>query len=277
MTSQIAPSLSGWISNETYKATGFRLTLQRFPLQLFKDSSLLFSTGILRHITFIFFCSKDVRLPVQLQRAMAAEAEAAREARAKVRDVVNTFDTISALYEATIDFWSPSLLNAAEMHRGRERKKGRGQVIRWQRRTWYCTMKSFSFLSAEFIPIFFSNDFDRLSNGHKFVSSVRHKVSSVRFPSLVFTFAHIFDLRMFVSHTLKSIATQFAHGPFVNLSIDNLKYSILCSTRSTWSLMDLFRKLYCKNCHVASDWLVACEPSVDDAKHLTIFDSFDWS
>ena len=29
------------------------------------------------------FCSKDARLPVQLQRAMAAEAEAAREARAK--------------------------------------------------------------------------------------------------------------------------------------------------------------------------------------------------
>jgi predicted ATP-grasp superfamily ATP-dependent carboligase len=32
---------------------------------------------------FITF-SKDVRLPVQLQRAMAAEAEATREARAKV-------------------------------------------------------------------------------------------------------------------------------------------------------------------------------------------------
>lgn len=32
----------------------------------------------------IFF-RKDVRLPVQLQRAMAAEAEAAREARAKVK------------------------------------------------------------------------------------------------------------------------------------------------------------------------------------------------
>jgi len=31
---------------------------------------------------------KDVRLPVQLQRAMAAEAEAAREARAKVRPTV---------------------------------------------------------------------------------------------------------------------------------------------------------------------------------------------
>ena len=28
--------------------------------------------------------SKDCRLPIQLQRAMAAEAEAAREARAKV-------------------------------------------------------------------------------------------------------------------------------------------------------------------------------------------------
>ena len=34
----------------------------------------------------IVYCSKDARLPVQLQRAMAAEAEAAREARAKVGD-----------------------------------------------------------------------------------------------------------------------------------------------------------------------------------------------
>lgn len=34
------------------------------------------------NVNFTF--SKDVRLPVQLQRAMAAEAEAAREARAKV-------------------------------------------------------------------------------------------------------------------------------------------------------------------------------------------------
>ena len=33
----------------------------------------------------MFVYSKDVRLPVQLQRAMAAEAEAAREARAKVK------------------------------------------------------------------------------------------------------------------------------------------------------------------------------------------------
>jgi regulator of protease activity HflC (stomatin/prohibitin superfamily) len=32
----------------------------------------------------IFVYSKDARLPEQLQRAMAAEAEASREARAKV-------------------------------------------------------------------------------------------------------------------------------------------------------------------------------------------------
>ena len=32
----------------------------------------------------VLMFSKDVRLPIQLQRAMAAEAEAAREARAKV-------------------------------------------------------------------------------------------------------------------------------------------------------------------------------------------------
>ncbi len=37
-------------------------------------------TSCYKHV----FSSKDVRLPVQLQRAMAAEAEAAREARAKV-------------------------------------------------------------------------------------------------------------------------------------------------------------------------------------------------
>ena len=35
-------------------------------------------------VSSIFF-RKDVRLPIQLQRAMATEAEAAREARAKVK------------------------------------------------------------------------------------------------------------------------------------------------------------------------------------------------
>ena len=37
------------------------------------------------HLLKLCICSKDARLPIQLQRAMAAEAEAAREARAKVR------------------------------------------------------------------------------------------------------------------------------------------------------------------------------------------------
>ena len=35
-------------------------------------------------LKIILILSKDARLPEQLQRAMAAEAEAAREARAKV-------------------------------------------------------------------------------------------------------------------------------------------------------------------------------------------------
>ena len=43
------------------------------------------STSVSSLWYFSFF-SKDVRLPVQLQRAMAAEAEAAREARAKVTE-----------------------------------------------------------------------------------------------------------------------------------------------------------------------------------------------
>ena len=38
-------------------------------------------------LNFFVYFSKDARLPVQLQRAMAAEAEAAREARAKVLGV----------------------------------------------------------------------------------------------------------------------------------------------------------------------------------------------
>ena len=42
--------------------------------------------------------SKDVRLPLQLQRAMAAEAEAAREARAKViYPYVHLFNTFHNL------------------------------------------------------------------------------------------------------------------------------------------------------------------------------------
>ena len=41
-------------------------------------------------IIIIDISRKDVRLPVQLQRAMAAEAEAAREARAKVIKMIET-------------------------------------------------------------------------------------------------------------------------------------------------------------------------------------------
>ena len=41
-------------------------------------------TRIIMRISIMIIPSKDARLPVQLQRAMAAEAEAAREARAKV-------------------------------------------------------------------------------------------------------------------------------------------------------------------------------------------------
>ena len=42
---------------------------------------------VLNIFHYLFVYSKDARLPVQLQRAMAAEAEAAREARAKVNIV----------------------------------------------------------------------------------------------------------------------------------------------------------------------------------------------
>jgi hypothetical protein len=48
-----------------------------------------------------FFCSKDVRLPIQLQRAMAAEAEAAREARAKVIAAEGEQKASRALREAS--------------------------------------------------------------------------------------------------------------------------------------------------------------------------------
>ncbi|PAA88047.1 hypothetical protein BOX15_Mlig017186g1 [Macrostomum lignano] len=88
---------------------------------------------------------KDVRLPVQLQRAMAAEAEAAREARAKViaaegeqkasralkeaADVINespfalqlrylqTLNTISAEKNSTIIFPLPLEILAHFMHK----------------------------------------------------------------------------------------------------------------------------------------------------------------
>ena len=41
------------------------------------------------HMLYVYCYSKDVRLPANLQRAMAAEAEATREAKAKVCSVIN--------------------------------------------------------------------------------------------------------------------------------------------------------------------------------------------
>lgn len=49
----------------------------------------------------VIFYRKDVRLPVQLQRAMAAEAEAAREARAKVIAAEGEQKASRALREAS--------------------------------------------------------------------------------------------------------------------------------------------------------------------------------
>ena len=56
-------------------------------MQVFKKLWNLLNTNVLDSYSndvLCFVCRKDVRLPQQLQRAMAAEAEASREARAKV-------------------------------------------------------------------------------------------------------------------------------------------------------------------------------------------------
>ena len=61
--------------------------------------------------------SKDVRLPVQLQRAMAAEAEAAREARAKVIAAEGEQRASRALKEAAeVISESPSALQLRYLH-----------------------------------------------------------------------------------------------------------------------------------------------------------------
>ena len=64
-----------------------------------------------------FLISKDVRLPVQLQRAMAAEAEAAREARAKVIAAEGEHKASSALKEAAhVIEESPHALQVAQSY-----------------------------------------------------------------------------------------------------------------------------------------------------------------
>lgn len=62
-------------------------------------------------VFFLFACSKDARLPEQLQRAMAAEAEASREARAKVIAADGEMRASKALKEASLVIdQSPSAL-----------------------------------------------------------------------------------------------------------------------------------------------------------------------
>lgn len=52
-------------------------------------------------IYILYIDSKDVRLPYQMQRAMAAEAEASREARAKVIAAEGELKASRALREAS--------------------------------------------------------------------------------------------------------------------------------------------------------------------------------
>lgn len=65
-------------------------------------ASLLFNfTYIFNKSSFLSVRSKDVSLPQQLQRAMATEAEAAREARAKVIAAEGEMKAARALKEAS--------------------------------------------------------------------------------------------------------------------------------------------------------------------------------
>lgn len=73
---------------------------------------LFFSESLI----FIYFSSKDVSLPVQMQRAMAAEAEATRDARAKVIIAEGEMKASKALKEASdIVENSPSALQVCNL------------------------------------------------------------------------------------------------------------------------------------------------------------------
>lgn len=65
------------------------------------DTKRLLKKSKHKHTYFLISFSKDVRLPIQLQRAMAAEAEAAREARAKVIAAEGEQKASRALREAS--------------------------------------------------------------------------------------------------------------------------------------------------------------------------------
>lgn len=61
-------------------------------------------------------CSKDVSLPASMQRAMAAEAEASRDARAKVIAAEGEKKSATALKEASdVISSSPSALQVCQV------------------------------------------------------------------------------------------------------------------------------------------------------------------
>ena len=79
------------------------LTALKLKITQFRSLKNLLYTLVLKLLLHAMICtfSKDVRLPWQLQRAMAAEAEAAREARAKVIAAEGEMNASRALKEAS--------------------------------------------------------------------------------------------------------------------------------------------------------------------------------
>jgi hypothetical protein len=74
--------------------------LFNFGMAAFQLHSYQEHFPLLYIVMYYFFCRKDVSLPVQLQKAMAAEAEASREARAKVIAAEGEMKASRALKEA---------------------------------------------------------------------------------------------------------------------------------------------------------------------------------
>ena len=88
--------------------------------------------------------SKDCRLPVQLQRAMAAEAEAAREARAKV--INTTHNLFSEVKINSIRRWSQRTGNKKLPELWRKRQKPFPRVPQrcsWDIFKWVKTYKDY--------------------------------------------------------------------------------------------------------------------------------------
>ena len=63
-----------------------------------KSGNVLFNIHMLSYS--MFYCRTDVRLPQQLQKAMAAEAEATREAKAKIIAAEGELKASKALKQA---------------------------------------------------------------------------------------------------------------------------------------------------------------------------------